>query len=277
MRTAVNQFMAPALSLDDVAATARELGVAGVGVFRPCLADLGAATVRSVLAREGLVPTSVCVLLGLTGTSSDERAARLADAGRAVRDASALGAPLVIIAGGSQGRPRDDVLAEFADQLSAVADLAAEHGVRLLLEPLHPDLAAMSVVTSLREACRIAATHRDFGVVLDTWHVGAEPGLLDTAEVFAADIDVVHLAGRRSEPHTERRALPGTDGQDLAALYDVLPGAWWEVEVLDEAVTDPGDQRQLLRDAVGAIHSLHRKERTCASRSSVARPAARAH
>jgi sugar phosphate isomerase/epimerase len=155
-------------------------------------------------------------------------------------------------------------------------------GVRLLLEPLHPALLHLSVLTSLREACRIAQRYHDVGVVLDTWHLWTEPDLVDTARKHADRIDVVHLADWRPGPYTERRALPGTGVMGLAALAgalrEVLAHAWWELEVIDGDV-GPSAQRQLLRDAVAAARDcgLYRQEEPCASPSSAARPAARAH
>lgn len=282
MRTAVNQFMAHALSLEAFAATARDLGVDGVGVFRPCLDELGPAAVSVILGRAGLRPTSVCVVLGLTGADRDRRRARIEDARRALRQASALGAPLVIVAGGPGDRPADRVLGELEDQLAVLAADAGQEGVRLLLEPLHPALTHLSVLTSLREACRVASRHRHVGVVLDTWHVWSEPGLLQTARAHAARIEVVHLSDWRPGPFTERRALPGEGVMNLAALggalRDVLTDAWWELEVIDEAVAGPGPQRQLLRDGVRAARAcgLFGEEKPCGSPSSAARPAARA-
>lgn len=307
MRTAVNQFMAHAVSLGTFAATARELGVQGVGVFRPCLTELGGPAVARVLGRAGLRPTSVCVVLGLTGATGEERRARIDDARRAVRQAAELGAPLVIVAGGPGDRPARRVLAEFEEQLAVLAADADAAGVRLLLEPLHPALAHLSVLTSLRDACRTAARYRDVGVVLDTWHVWSEPDLIETARANADLIDVVHLSDWRPGPFCERRALPGEGVMGLAALGADLRDAleplgelgalgasrasgasgalgvaprdvWWELEVIDEDATGPVAQRQLLRDATRAARDcgLLGQEEACASPSSAARPAARA-
>lgn len=282
MRTAVNQFMAHALSLEALAATARDLGVDGVGVFRPCLDELGPAAVSLILSRAGLRPTSVCVVLGLTGTDRDQRRARVEDARRALRQASDLSAPLVIVAGGPGDRPASRVLGEFEDQLAVLAADADREGARLLLEPLHPALTHLSVLTSLRDACQVASRYRHVGVVLDTWHVWSEPGLLETARAHAGRIDVVHISDWRPGPFTERRALPGEGVMNLAALGSALRGVltdvWWEVEVIDEAVAGPESQRQLLRDGVHAAHAcgLFGEEEQCASPSSAARLAARA-
>lgn len=282
MKTAVNQFMAHALSLETFAATARDLGVDGVGVFRPCLEELGPAAVSLILDRAGLRPTSVCVVLGLTGADGERRRARVEDARRALRQAGDLGAPLVIVAGGPGDRPASRVLAELEDQIAILAADADREGVRLLLEPLHPALAHLSVLTSLRDACRVASRYRHVGVVLDTWHVWSEPGLLETARAHAGSIDVVHLSDWRPGPFTERRALPGEGVMNLAALgsalRDVLMDAWWELEVIDEDAAGPEPQRQLMRDGVRAARAcgLLGKEELCASPSSAARPVARA-
>lgn len=282
MRTAVNQFMARDLPLETLAATARELGAHGVGVFRPCLEELGPAAVSRILGRAGLRPTSSCVVLGLTGATGEQRRARLADAQRALRDAGQLDAPLVVVAGGPGDRPVSRAMAEFEDQFAVLAADAERVGVRLLLEPLHPALAHLSVLTSLRAAGRTAAGYRYVGLVLDTWHVWSEPGLIETVREHAGRINVVHLGDWRPGPFTERRALPGDGVMNLpalgAVLRDVLADAWWELEVIDEDAVGPTAQRQLLRDAAQAARAcgLLGEEETCALPSSAGQPVARA-
>ena len=171
---------------------------------------------------------------------------------------------------------------EFEEQFALLAADADREGIRLLLEPLHPALTHLSVLTSLRDACRAASRYRHVGVVLDTWHVWSEPDLIETARKHADRIDIVHLSDWRPGPFTERRALPGEGVMDLAALgvalRDVLTDAWWELEVIDEDATGPETQRQLLRDAVRAARTcvLLGEEETCASPSSAVRPVARA-
>jgi sugar phosphate isomerase/epimerase len=64
-----------------------------------------------------------------------------------------------------------------ADGIAAIAPYAAERGVRLGIEPLHPAFAAeRSCITTLREA-RLLAELIDptVGVVIDTYHVWWDP------------------------------------------------------------------------------------------------------
>ena len=67
----------------------------------------------------------------------------------------------------------------------AVAELAAEagaRGVRLGIEPMHPIFAAdRGVVSTLAQALDIAEQHpvEQVGVVVDTFHLWWEPGVLD--------------------------------------------------------------------------------------------------
>ncbi|HEX8507980.1 MAG TPA: sugar phosphate isomerase/epimerase family protein, partial [Propionibacteriaceae bacterium] len=59
---------------------------------------------------------------------------------------------------------------------------ASEHGVRLVLEPLHPMYAAdRAVLCTLKQALDLAAPHPvdSVGVVIDTFHVWWDPDLAE--------------------------------------------------------------------------------------------------
>ncbi|WP_255630616.1 sugar phosphate isomerase/epimerase family protein [Cellulomonas wangsupingiae] len=66
------------------------------------------------------------------------------------------------------------------DRIAELAPYAAEHGVRLVLEPLHPMFAAdRAVISTLGQALDLAAPFDPavVGVVVDTYHVWWDPDL----------------------------------------------------------------------------------------------------
>ena len=68
----------------------------------------------------------------------------------------------------------------MADRLADLAPYAAEHGVRLVLEPLHPMYAAdRAVLSTLAQALDLAAPYpaSTVGVVIDCFHVWWDPEL----------------------------------------------------------------------------------------------------
>jgi sugar phosphate isomerase/epimerase len=67
-----------------------------------------------------------------------------------------------------------------AERIAELAPFAAEHGVRLVLEPLHPMYAAdRAVISTLGQALDLAAPHppSSVAVVIDTFHVWWDPDL----------------------------------------------------------------------------------------------------
>lgn len=105
---------------------------------------------------------------------------------------AASGADPVAARGTSSGTPagtpgatdpaRDLVAtrARVADRIADLVPFAAEHGVRIVLEPLHPLFAAdRAVISTLGQALDLAAPFpaETVGVVVDTYHVWWDPDL----------------------------------------------------------------------------------------------------
>src|SRR4029079_15481841 len=111
--------------------------------------------------------------------TASERAARLDDNRRAIDDAATLGAEvLVLVCGASEDRDISAARAMVADGIAAIAPYAAECGVRLGIEPLHPAFAAeRSCITTMRERLLIAEQYKpsNVGVVVDVYHVWWDP------------------------------------------------------------------------------------------------------
>jgi sugar phosphate isomerase/epimerase len=107
-----------------------------------------------------------------------DRAAKIDDNRRAIDEAAAIGAEvLVLVCGAAPDRDIAGARQMVADGVAAIAPYAAERGVRLGIEPLHPAFAAeRSCITTLREARllaeRVGAT---VGVVVDVYHVWWDP------------------------------------------------------------------------------------------------------
>jgi sugar phosphate isomerase/epimerase len=112
-----------------------------------------------------------------------EREARIEDNRRAVDEAAALGAEvLVLVCGAAPPRDTDIAAARHmvADGIAELAPYAAERGVRLGIEPMHPAFAAeRSCITTLAEA-RCLAERFDpavVGLVADVYHIWWDPEL----------------------------------------------------------------------------------------------------
>ena len=125
----------------------------------------------------GLTVTSLCRGGFLTATDPAERARALDDNRAAVDEAAALDTDtLVLVSGGLPDREKDlDAARErIADALAELAPYAAERGVRLAIEPLHPMFASdRCVVSTLSQALDLAERFpaEQVGVVVDAYHI----------------------------------------------------------------------------------------------------------
>jgi sugar phosphate isomerase/epimerase len=113
----------------------------------------------------------------------EERERRIDDNRRAVDEAAALGAPLlVLVCGAAADRDIGAARQMVEDGIMRIAPHAAERGVQLGIEPLHPAFAAeRSCITTLAEARRLAERldSPTVGVITDVYHIWWDPDLHD--------------------------------------------------------------------------------------------------
>ncbi|MEU4093037.1 sugar phosphate isomerase/epimerase family protein [Streptomyces sp. NPDC026673] len=176
-RLSVNQETVRQLSLPELVEGLVRLGVPGVGLWRAPVREYGVEAAAKLVRDAGLTVTSLCRGGFFTASEPRERAAALADNRAAVDEAAALGtATLVLVSGGLPAGDRDMAGARerVADAVAVLAPYAAERGVRLAIEPLHPMYASdRCVVSTLGQALGIAERFpaEQVGVVVDTYHL----------------------------------------------------------------------------------------------------------
>jgi sugar phosphate isomerase/epimerase len=178
-RLSFNQATAERASLSDVIESCARHGVPGISIWRHKLAELGVERAAKQLRDAGLWVSSVCRGGMFPALTAAERAERIDDNRRAIDDAATLGAEvLVLVCGASEDRDISAARAMVADGIAAIAPYAAERGVRLGIEPLHPAFAAeRSCITTMREARLLSEQYEpsNVGVVVDVYHVWWDP------------------------------------------------------------------------------------------------------
>jgi sugar phosphate isomerase/epimerase len=176
-RFSINQMTVKQLTLPELTAACRDLGVVNVGLWREPVQEYGVQAAAKLVRDAGLTVTTLCRGGFLTATDPDARATALADNRRAVDEAAALGTDtLVLVSGGLPPGERSLPAARerIADALTELAPYAEEHGVRLAIEPLHPMYAAdRCVVSTLTQALDLAERFpaHQVGVTVDTYHI----------------------------------------------------------------------------------------------------------
>ncbi|MFE2676025.1 sugar phosphate isomerase/epimerase family protein [Streptomyces hygroscopicus] len=176
-RLSLNQETIKQWSLPELVEGCVKAGVTGVGLWREPVQRYGVQAAAELVRNAGLTVTSLCRGGFFTAIDPERRAAALADNRAAVDEAAALGTDtLVLVSGGLPAGSRDLFAARerVADALARLAPYAADHGVRLAIEPLHPMYAAdRCVVSTLAQALDLAMRFPadQVGVVVDTYHL----------------------------------------------------------------------------------------------------------
>ncbi|MEU0813995.1 sugar phosphate isomerase/epimerase family protein [Streptomyces mirabilis] len=176
-RFSINQMTVKQLSMPELVESCLELGIQGVGLWREPVQSYGLDATAKLVRDAGLAVTTLCRGGFFTAIDLQERARALDDNRAAVDEAATLGTDtLVLVSGGLPAGSKDlhGARERIADALGALGPYAAERGVRLAIEPLHPMYAAdRCVVSTLAQALDLAERFPadQVGVTVDTYHI----------------------------------------------------------------------------------------------------------
>ncbi|MCC0574686.1 sugar phosphate isomerase/epimerase family protein [Streptomyces californicus] len=176
-RLSINQETIKQWSLEELAEGCAKAGVGHVGLWRAPVQAYGVERTARLLSDAGIGVTSLCRGGFFTALDPAERARALDDNRAAIDEAAALSTDtLVLVSGGLPPGSRDlhGARERVADALAELAPYAAERGVRLAIEPLHPMFASdRCVVSTLGQALDLAERFpaEQVGVVVDTYHL----------------------------------------------------------------------------------------------------------
>lgn len=245
-RLSFNQATAEKASLREVIENCARHEVPGISIWRHKLAELGVAEAARLVRDAGIRVSSVCRGGMFPAATAEARAERIDDNRRAIDEAAAVGAEvLVLVCGPSSDRDISAARTQVAEGIAAIAPHAAASGVRLGIEPLHPAFAGdRSCITTLREA-RLLSERFDsatVGVVVDVYHVWWDP---------ERDAEIALLGDRIAGYHVNDWLVPARDvllGRgmmgdgviELRAIRGAVEKAGYrgpiEVEIFNEAL-----------------------------------------
>jgi sugar phosphate isomerase/epimerase len=244
-RVSLNQITAEQLSLDEAAGACAWAGLSWIGPWRHKLADGPEAAARAV-REAGLGVSSLCRGGFFPALDAAGRRERDADNRRAIDEAAALATDVLVLVCGPA--PDGDLAAARRMVLEGIERLlpyAAERGVRLGIEPLHPmQIAERSVVVTLAQANDLAERFdpAQVGVVIDAYHVWWDPDLERQVERAAGRILGYHVSDWLSPTHDvlAGRGMMGDGVIDLRGLRGLVEAAGYdgpiEVEVINPAL-----------------------------------------
>src|SRR5437660_7614266 len=245
-RLSFNQITAERASLKEVVDACARHGVPYVAVWRHKLAEVGEKTAVCLLRDAGVRVSSVCRGGMFPATTAEERLARIEENRRAVDEAAALGAEvLVLVCGAAPDRDIAAARRMVADGIAALAPYAAERRVRLGIEPMHPAFAAeRSCITTLAEG-RCLAQRFDpatVGVVADVYHIWWDPDLYEELARAAGRLIGFHVSDWLvpAQEVLMNRGMMGDGVIELRRIRGAIERAGYvgpiEVEIVNEVV-----------------------------------------
>ncbi len=252
-RLSLNQATTQRWSLREAIEGCARAGIPAIGIWRDKLAELGLAQAMRLVRDAGLRVSSVCRGGMFPAATAAERRARIDDNRRAVDEAAALGADVLVLVCGPA--PDKDIAAARSmvrEGIAALLSYAAEHGVRLGIEPLHPIFAGdRSVIVTLAEANALVEAFASpaLGIVADVYHIWWDPELYPQIARAAGHIVGFHVNDwivPLPDPLLGRGMI-GDGLIELRRIRTAVDAAGYagpiEVEIFNRAIWDaPGDQ-----------------------------------
>lgn len=243
-----------------------QAGVKGISVWRDAVEGRDLKKVRKQIADAGL--TGVSYVRGgfFPSIEKEKREAALEQNRTMIREAADLGLPLIVlVCGADPGQSLESSRAQITDALGVLAPEAAEAGVALGIEPLHPMYAdTRSAVNTLGQANRIAEAvgHPAVQVVVDVYHLWWDDNLAkDIARAGATNrLAAFHVCDWKvpTEDFLLDRGLMGEGCIPIPEIRGQVEeagfGGFIEVEIFSKRYWEM-DQHQFLQMVVTAYGS----------------------
>ncbi len=248
-RLSLNQITIDQWTLPELVDGCARAGVTTIAPWREKIAEVGIERAARLIADAGLSVSSLCRGGFFPAAGERERRRAEDDNRRAVEEAAALGTDvLVLVCGAPVGRDLSGARAAIAAGIERLAPHAAEHGVRLGIEPLHPMMIGeRSAIVTLGEALDLAS-RLDVDVVVDAYHVWWDPALERELARAAGRIVGFHVSDWLvpTPDLLQGRGMMGDGIIDLRRIRGLVEAAGYdgpiEVEVINRDLWRmPGD------------------------------------
>jgi sugar phosphate isomerase/epimerase len=225
-------------------------GVGGITVWRQWLEGRDPLKAGESIRAAGLKIVSLCRGGFYPAVEEKSRLDAIEDNKRAIEDAAALGAPLmVLVCGAVPGQSLVESRKQIRDGIAATLPLAESLGIKLAIEPLHPmyadDRSAINSLASANDVCD-ELNHPLVGIAYDVYHLWWDPHLEEqTKRTGEADrlfafhvcdwmtptIDLLNDRGLMGEGCIDLRGIRGmVEDYGFKGMIEVevFSNRWWE-------------------------------------------------
>ncbi len=245
-RLSLNQITVDRLNLREAVAGCVRFGIPAISLWRNKVGEIGLRESRDIVRDAGLHISSLCRGGWFPAPSAAERQQRLDDNRRAIEEAAELGTDvLVLVCGPSVDKDLPAARAYIEECIASLLPFAAEHGVRLAIEPLHPMFTGdRSAIVTLQQANQMVQrlAHPYVGVIIDAYHVWWDPDVEAQIANAAGRILGFHISDWLvpTPDMIQGRGMPGDGVIDLRHLRALVDAAGYtgpiEVEIMNRAL-----------------------------------------
>jgi sugar phosphate isomerase/epimerase len=252
-RLSLNQMTTRQWNLREAIDGCTRAGIPAIGLWREKVAEIGLERSARLLREAGIAVSSLCRGGWFPAAGATARHARLEENFRAVEEAAELEAEvLVLVCGPAPDRDITAGRAMVTEALEQLLPFAAQHQIKLGIEPLHPMFAAdRSVIVTLGEARqlvqRFASPH--LGIVIDVYHVWWDPTIYEQIAAARGSIFGFHVSDWLvpTPDMLNGRGMMGDGVIEIRRLRQAVDAAGYhgpiEVEIFNEALWSlPGEQ-----------------------------------
>ena len=177
-------------------------GFKNIGVWNQKLTDYSTEQCEDLLFENQFGVSSYSWIGGFTGSDGVSHKDAIEQAIEDIRLAARVNAGTIIVyPGARQGHTRKHAMRLLSNALDELIPWAQDYGVRLALEPMHPDHNHQwSVLGDFDETVGFINQFdpRVLGMVLDLYHVGLDQHVFETLPGYSDRIALVQLSDRRA-------------------------------------------------------------------------------
>lgn len=252
-RLSLNQITTNRWSVPEAITGCVRADIPYISFWRDKVAATGLQESARLVREAGLKVSSLCRGGWFDDATPEGRKTRLDDNRRAIEEAATLDTDvLVLVCGPAATKDIAAARAYVRDSIEKLLPFAAEYGVKLAIEPMHPMYAAeRSVMVTLAQANAIVKELQvpNLGVVVDVFHVWWDPDVYNQIQAAAGTILGFHVSDWLV-PLPDilmGRGMMGDGVIELRKLRDAVEAAGYfgpiEVEIFNREIWDtPGDQ-----------------------------------
>ena len=227
-----------------------QAGVSGITVWRQWLEGRDPWRAGESIRAAGLKIVSLCRGGFYPAVEEKSRRDAIQENKRAIEEAAALGAPLVVlVCGAVPGQSLIESRKQITDGIAATLPLAESLGIKLAIEPLHPmyadDRSAINSLASANDVCD-KLNHPLVGIAYDVYHLWWDPDLeeqtqrtVESNRLFAYHVcdwmtpttDLLNDRGLMGEGCIDLRgirAMVEKNGFSGMIEVEIFSNRWWE-------------------------------------------------